>query len=153
MVRDYRSEGHHLMCGGSRYVTIGLRDTTLCVLSSSHVSLVYSESDDHSYCHHEILLTSFPLALEWMDFDPEQPDKKGACPINLWILVTFLILAGSYLAVGMMSPGIEVWDLDVVDGLEPVFTLTGGGHAYKVQGKGKKKKKVDHFTRLVFMVQ
>ena len=38
---------------------------------------VYSESDNHSYCHHEILLSAFPLALEWMDFDPEQPDKKG----------------------------------------------------------------------------
>lgn len=38
---------------------------------------VYSESDDHAHSHHEILLTAFPLALEWMDFDPEQPDKKG----------------------------------------------------------------------------
>ena len=47
------------------------------VLSPSRLRSVYSESDDHAHSHHEILLTSFPLALEWMDFDPEQPDKKG----------------------------------------------------------------------------
>ena len=40
-------------------------------------SAVYSESEDHVYSHHEVLLTAFPLALEWMDFDPEQPDKIG----------------------------------------------------------------------------
>lgn len=38
---------------------------------------VYDEEDGHSYCHHEVLLTSYPLAIEWMDFDPEQPDVKG----------------------------------------------------------------------------
>lgn len=38
---------------------------------------VYSDEDDHSYSHHEILLTAFPLALEWLDFDPEQPNQKG----------------------------------------------------------------------------
>ena len=43
---------------------------------------VYSESDNHNYCHHEILLSAFPLALEWLDFDPEQPDKKGECYVT-----------------------------------------------------------------------
>ena len=47
------------------------------VLISCLVILVYSESEQHSYCHHEVLLSSFPLALEWLDFDPEQPDKRG----------------------------------------------------------------------------
>lgn len=49
----------------------------------SHFCPVYSEGDDHAYSHHEVLLTAFPLALEWMDFDPEQPDKKGTMIILL----------------------------------------------------------------------
>ena len=44
-----------------------------------HIVSVYSEGEDHAFSHHEILLTAFPLALEWLDFDPEQPDKKGDC--------------------------------------------------------------------------
>ena len=39
--------------------------------------LVYSEEDDHPYCHHEVLLGSFPLALEWLDFDPDDPEQRG----------------------------------------------------------------------------
>ena len=38
---------------------------------------MFSDDDFHCYSHHEILLTSFPLAMEWMDFDPGEPDKKG----------------------------------------------------------------------------
>ena len=67
------------------------------------------------------MLSSYPLALEWIDFDSEGGGAEG----NL-------------LAVGNMSPQIEVWDLDIVDGVEPAFTL---GEAM-AKGKGKKKAKV-----------
>lgn len=57
---------------------------------------MYSESDNHSYCHHEILLSAFPLALEWLDFDPEQPHKKGEYIVGCmymqaWCLVGVVI--------------------------------------------------------------
>jgi len=74
---------------------------------------VYNDVEDALYIHHDILLPSFPMALEWLSFDPESDTR------------------GSLVAVGTMQPVIEVWDLDLVDCLEPAFRLGR---------KGKKKK-------------
>ena len=75
---------------------------------------VYNDVEDALYVHHDILLPSFPLALEWLSFDPES--DKG----------------GSLVAIGTMEPLIDVWDLDLVDCLEPAFTL--GRKAKKKKG-------------------
>ncbi|XP_065915396.1 periodic tryptophan protein 1 homolog [Dysidea avara] len=83
---------------------------------------VYSDSTDHSYNHHEIMLNTYPLCLEWMDYDIAEPDKKG-----------------SFVAVGTMLPMIEIWDLDLVDAIEPVATL--GNNTWQQHLVTKKKRK------------
>ena len=48
----------------------------LKVLLLSFVS-VYNEDEENQYIHHDIMLESFPLALEWMSFDPGPENKSG----------------------------------------------------------------------------
>ncbi|XP_078000491.1 periodic tryptophan protein 1 homolog [Glandiceps talaboti] len=85
---------------------------------------VYNESDDELYCHHDILLPAFPLAVEWMNFDPAE-DKPG-----------------NFVAIGSMTPVIDIWDLDLVECLEPTFSL--GTHKKKKKNKKSKDKHDGH---------
>ena len=56
------------------------------------LSAVFNEDDDHSYCHHEILITAFPLAIEWLDYHPENPQQKGGVVIIV-VVVVFVVIA------------------------------------------------------------
>lgn len=79
---------------------------------------VYEEDEKNLFLHHDILLQTYGLCVEWLDFDPNS--KKNLC------------------AVGTFDPFIEIWDLDVIDPLEPVMVL--GDNTYQK----KKKKQVDN---------
>jgi len=57
-----------------------------------------------------------PLCLEWIDFSPagivcDDPTRKG-----------------SFIAVGTMDPEIEIWNLDMIDGLYPDAILGNSAH-------------------------
>ncbi|CAN0400406.1 unnamed protein product, partial [Hapterophycus canaliculatus] len=81
---------------------------------------VYSEETGNLYVHHDIALPSLPLCLAWMDMPPR----------------TAAMSRVSYCAVGTFEPGIEIWNLDVLDPLEPTATL--GGFKEKDKKPGKK---------------
>lgn len=92
----------------------------------SHIEVwIYEEAgtsgESNIYVHHDIMLPAFPLCLAWTDCRPAGNEKPG----NL-------------AAVGSMSPGIEVWDLDDVTAVEPVATLGG---ELPTEGMTKEEKK------------
>lgn len=96
------------------YCTYFIVNIFFIVLSNSFA--VYNEKEGSLYVHHDLLLPSFPLCVEWLDFEPGHPQ-------------------GSYCAIGSMEPQIDVWDLDVVNCLEPAYTLGR---------KGSRKKRIAH---------
>jgi len=69
---------------------------------------VYNENDNNLYCHHDVMLPSFPLSMEWLDFDAGEEEP------------------GNFVAISSMTPVIEIWDIDVVNCLEPAFVLGSG---------------------------
>jgi len=66
---------------------------------------VYNHDEDDFYCHHDYLLPAVPLCIESVQYE-----RGGEYGANL-------------AAVGSLHNQITVWDLDIVDSLEPAFTL------------------------------
>lgn len=75
------------------------------------------EGDRNMFIHHDIMLPAFPLCMAWLDC----PIKGGE--------------KGNFIAVGSMEPAIEIWDLDIMDEVQPSQVLGG------IAEKNKKKKK------------
>jgi periodic tryptophan protein 1 len=104
---------------------------------NSHLEVQLMSEEGDLYVHHDLQLPDFPLCLEWLDCPPFLGDDGTQSAV------------GNYIAVGTFQPCIEIWNLDVMDPLEPSATLGGESITEKpVQGvqsgsssKKKKKKK------------
>lgn len=104
-------------------------DTLLAVAMTedeySHLEIQLFTNDGTLYVHHDITLPEFPLCLAWLDCPPFQADGGGQSTV------------GNFMAVGTFNPAIEIWNLDILDPLEPTATL--GGQVTAKKKKGKKK--------------
>lgn len=90
----------------------------------SHVEIQVLTSEGSLYTHHDIMLPDFPLSMAWMDCPPYLNADGTQTGV------------GSYLAVGTFSPAIEIWNLDVLDPIEPSAVL-GGEDESKPKRKNK----------------
>lgn len=90
----------------------------------SHLEVQLFSEDGGLFVHHDITLPDFPLSLAWMDCPPFLAEEGQQQAV------------GSYIAVGTFSPAIEIWNLDVLDPLEPSAVLGG-----EISSAKKKKQK------------
>jgi periodic tryptophan protein 1 len=75
---------------------------------------VFDTEYNNLYVHHDIPLPSFPLCLALGSVvSSYQPNENNG------------IATGNYVAIGSFEPGIEIWNLDVMNALEPTLVLGG----------------------------
>ena len=102
----------------------------------SHLEVQVYDDEGGLFVHHDIALPEMPICMAWLDCPPF---RKNGGQDEL----------GNYMAVGMMIPQIEIWNLDVMDALEPSAVLGAGDTAMangeyesiNTNKKGKKKGK------------
>ncbi|KRZ83796.1 Periodic tryptophan protein 1 -like protein [Trichinella sp. T8] len=85
---------------------------------------VYNEAEDSYYPHHHYMLEEAPLCIEHVIFNKDTRDK------------------GNFCAVGTMDSAIELWNLDVVEAIEPVAIF--GIRNQSSETEKKKIKKISH---------
>jgi periodic tryptophan protein 1 len=83
-----------------------------------------ADGESNMYVHHDIIIPAFPLCTAWLDC----PIKGGE--------------KGNFIAVGSMEPAIEIWDLDILDEVQPSIVL--GGVCERRRRKKPKYKKDGH---------
>lgn len=80
---------------------------------NSHLEVQLMSEEGDLYVHHDLQLPDFPLCLEWLDCPPFVGEDGTQSAV------------GNYIAVGTFQPTIEIWNLDVMDPLEPSASLGG----------------------------
>ncbi len=98
---------------------------------------VYDDSEENLYVHHDLMLPSFPLCLEWLNFPPASSSSNSSeSPAKQF---------GNYIAVGTLDPEIEIWSLDTVEAMYPDMVLgrpdKTAAHVPMPLGTGKKKRR------------
>lgn len=92
---------------------------------------VYEEDKCNLFVHHEITLSAFPLCMEFVSVNPLEFQAES-------------LTKGNFLAVGTFLPEIEIWNLDILNTIEPALVL-GDEQSSKLK-KSKKQKSKNTYT-------
>jgi len=100
---------------------------------------VYDEPTEYLGPHHDLLLSSMPLCLEWLDYPVsskgESMDTEDSPASHF----------GNYVAIGTLDPEIEIYSIDLLDSVYPDAVLGNAketaAHVPEPAGTGKKKRK------------
>ena len=76
---------------------------------------VVEAGESTPYVHHDYVIPSFPLDMEWIGFGVGTADQEEASADG----------PPSFLAVATFDVGVEVWNVDVIDAVEPAYQLGG----------------------------
>jgi len=76
---------------------------------------LYDMDDCSMYVHHDIILPAYPLCVEWFNGLPPT-HAEGV---------------GNFAAVGGFNSSIDIWDLDDLEAIEPLFSVGGKKKAHK----------------------
>jgi periodic tryptophan protein 1 len=87
----------------------------------SHLEVQLLNEDGHMYIHHDVALPEFPLCLAWLDCPPYRDGNAATGEAE----AVGQNIVGNYVAVGTFQCGIEIWNLDVLDPIEPTAVLGG----------------------------
>lgn len=103
-----------------------VRDEEFCL-----EAWIYNETQKYIYCHHDYILSSCPIVVEWVGFGEGENS------------------AGNLVAVGTMEPDIEIWNFDVMNNIDPVLMLRGSKLGKKNPEKKKRKAAAEGHTDAV----
>ncbi|CAF0807161.1 unnamed protein product [Adineta ricciae] len=115
---DSDAEDFYIRSDDNLIVAAHIEDDT-----SSLEVYVYNDKEGYLYVHHDILMLHMPLCLTWLDYD-----VKNTNPVN-------------YVAVGSMEGVIELFDVDLVDQMEPIYTFGKKSRKKKTKSSKKSSKK------------
>jgi periodic tryptophan protein 1 len=97
---------------------------------------IYDEINQNLYVHHDIMLSVYPLCIEWLPIDLSSSNSSNN--------------KANYAIVGSFLPEIEIWNLDLIEAIEPELVLgqseeeMGGKSALKKLKKKKKESDLVH---------
>ncbi|KAI3640607.1 hypothetical protein MIR68_001485 [Amoeboaphelidium protococcarum] len=96
---------------------------------------VYNAHSDSLYVHHDLMLPSFPLCIEPVNFAgiKSQAGQENAPGITN--------NGRNYCAVGTFNSEVEIWDLNVIDAMYPQMILGGQQQSKQVAEQLSKSKK------------